>query len=99
MDDVVLSSYYLNFKSSVENKLVSVFNKDPELYLDYSTSTLNTKLLLNEFLKDNKEYSDYETLNRFKYNSVFDKTYIKNSKGSAMIKLKDNQKQMVIDQY
>ena len=60
MDDVVLSSYYLNFKSSVENKLVSVFNKDPELYLDYSTSTLNTKLLLNEFLKDNKEYSDYE---------------------------------------
>ena len=40
-------------------------------------------------LKDNKEYSDYETLNRFKYNSVFDKTYIKNSKGSAMIKLKD----------
>ena len=99
MDDVVMSSYYLNFKSSVENKLVSVFNKDPELYLDYSTSTLNTKLLLNEFLKDNKEYSDYETLNRFKYNSVFDKTYIKNSKGSAMIKLKDNQKQMVIDQY
>lgn len=99
MDDVVLSSYYLNFKSSVENKLVSVFNKDPELYLDYSTSTLNIKLLLNEFLKDNKEYSDYETLNRFKYNSVFDKTYIKNSKGSAMIKLKDNQKQMVIDQY
>ena len=99
MDDVVLSSYYLNFKSSVENKLVSVFNKDPELYLDYSTSTLNTKLLLNEFLKDNKEYSDYEILNRFKYNSVFDKTYIKNSKGSAMIKLKDNQKQMVIDQY
>lgn len=99
MDDVVLSSYYLNFKGSVENKLVSIFNKDPELYLDYSTSTLNTKLLLNEFLKDNKEYSDYETLNRFKYNSVFDKTYIKNSKGSAMIKLKDNQKQMVIDQY
>ena len=99
MDDVVLSSYYLNFKGSVENKLVSIFNKDPELYLDYSKSTLNTKLLLNEFLKDNKEYSDYETLNRFKYNSVFDKTYIKNSKGSAMIKLKDNQKQMVIDQY
>ena len=53
MDDVVLSSYYLNFKGSVENKLVSIFNKDPELYLDYSTSTLNTKLLLNEFLKDN----------------------------------------------
>ena len=48
---------------------MSVFNKDPELYLDYSTSTLNTKLLLNEFLKDNKEYSDYEILNRFKYNS------------------------------
>ena len=38
---VVLSSYYLNFKSSVENKLVSVFNKDPELYLDYSPGTLD----------------------------------------------------------
>jgi len=99
MDDIVLSSYYSNFKSSVESKLVSIFNKDPEIYLDYNTSTLNTKLLLNEFLKDNKEYSDYETLNRFKYTNVFDKTYIKNFNGSAMIRLKDNQKQMIIDQY
>ena len=99
MDDIVLSSYYSNFKSSVESRLVSIFNKDPEMYLDYNTSTLNTKLLLNEFLKDNKEYSDFETLNRFKYTNVFDKTYIKNSNGSAMIRLKDNQKQMVIDQY
>lgn len=99
MDDIVLSSYYTNFKSSVESRLVSIFNKDPEMYLDYNTSTLNTKLLLNEFLKDNKEYSDFETLNRFKYTNVFDKTYIKNSNGSAMIRLKDNQKQMVIDQY
>ena len=99
MDDIVLSSYYSNFKSSVESRLVSIFNKDPEMYLDYNTSTLNTKLLLNEFLKDNKEYLDFETLNRFKYTNVFDKTYIKNSNGSAMIRLKDNQKQMVIDQY
>ncbi len=99
MDDIVLSSYYSNFKSSVESRLVSIFNKDPEMYLDYNTSTLNTKLLLNEFLKDNKEYSDFETLNRFKYTNVFNKTYIKNSNGSAMIRLKDNQKQMVIDQY
>ena len=99
MDDIVLSSYYSNFKSSVESRLVSIFNKDPEMYLDYNTSTLNTKLLLNEFLMDNKEYSDFETLNRFKYTNVFDKTYIKNSNGSAMIRLKDNQKQMVIDQY
>lgn len=99
MDDIVLSSYYTNFKSSVESRLVSIFNKDPEMYLDYNTSTLNTKLLLNEFLKDNKEYLDFETLNRFKYTNVFDKTYIKNSNGSAMIRLKDNQKQMVIDQY
>ena len=99
MDDIVLSSYYSSFKSSVESRLVSIFNKDPEMYLDYNSSTLNTKLLLNEFLKDNKEYSDFETLNRFKYTNVFDKTYIKNSNGSAMIRLKDNQKQMVIDQY
>ena len=99
MDDIVLSSYYSSFKSSVESRLVSIFNKDPEMYLDYNSSTLNTKLLLNEFLKDNKEYSDFETLNRFKYINVFDKTYIKNSNGSAMIRLKDNQKQMVIDQY
>lgn len=99
MDDIVLSSYYSSFKSSVESRLVSIFNKDPEMYLDYNSSTLNTKLLLNEFLKDNKEYSDFETLNRFKYTNVFDKTYIKNANGSAMIRLKDNQKQMVIDQY
>ena len=50
-------------------------------------------------MKDNKDYSDYESLNRFKYLNVFDKTYIKNSNGSARIRLDDNQIQTVIKQY
>ena len=99
LNDVVLSTYYLNYRSSIESRLVSIFNKNPDSYLNYTNSTLNTELLLNEFLKDNKEYSDYESLNRFKYTNVFDKTFIKNSNGSARINLKENQKQMVIEQF
>lgn len=99
MNDIVLSTYYENYKSSIENRLVSIFNKNPDSYLNYSNSTLNSELLLSNFLKDNKEYSDYESLNRFKYSNVFDKTFIKNSNGSARIKLKDSQRQAVIEQF
>ena len=42
---------------------------------------------LATILKDNKDYADYESLNRFKYLNVFDKTYIKNSNGIARIRL------------
>ncbi len=99
LNDSVLSTYYTTYRNSVENRLVSIFNKDPDLYLNYSNSTLNIESLLSEFLKENKEYSDYESLNRFKYNNVFEKTFIKNANGSAKIKLKDTQRQMVIEQF
>lgn len=99
LNDIVLSSYYTTYRNSVENRLVSIFNKDPDLYLNYNNSTLNAEVLLSDFLKENKEYSDYESLNRFKYNNVFQKTFIKNTNGSAKIKLNDNQRQMVIEQF
>ncbi len=99
LNDIVLSTYYTTHRNSVENMLVEIFNKDPDLYLNYSNSTLNTELLLSELLKDNKEYSDYESLNRFKYNNIFEKTFIKNANGSAKVKLKDSQRQMVIEQF
>ena len=99
LNDIVLSAYYTNYRNSVEEKLVSIFNRNPDLYLNYNTSSVNSEILLNEFLKNNKEYSDYESLNRFKYTDVFDKTYIKNSNGSARVKLKDSQKKKVIEQF
>ncbi len=99
MNDKVLSFYFNNHKAEIEKRLVSVFNTNPNKYLKIDSSNINGDELLIDFLKDNKDYSDYETLNRFKYLDVFDKTYIKNSNGSAKIKLDDNQIQTVIKQY
>lgn len=99
MDDKVLTIYFSNHKDVIEEKLVSIFNNNPDKYLNNKDASLNTKLLLDNFLKDNKEYSDYESLNKFKYLNVFDKTYIKNSNGSARVRLKDSQIQSVIKQY
>ena len=97
-DDKVLSVYFNNHKEEIEKRLVSIYNANPEKYLE-KDSKIKREELLSDFLKDNKEYSNYESLNRFKYINVFNKTYIKNSNGSARIKLKDNQIQTVIKQY
>lgn len=98
-NDKVLSFYFNSHKATIEKRLIEIFNVNPDKYLDYSTSSLNQDKLLYDFLQNNKDYSDYESINRFKYLNVFDKTYIKNSSGSARIKLKDNQIQSVIKQY
>lgn len=98
-NDVILSTYYLENQKLIEDRIVDIFNQNPDLYLNYENSTLNTELLLKDFLANNKSFSDYESLNRFKYNNVFDKTFIKNSSGSARLLLRDEQKQMVIDQF
>ena len=97
-DDKVLSVYFNNHKEEIEKRLVSIFNANPEKYLE-KNSKIKREELLSDFLKDNKEYSNYESLNRFKYINVFNKTYIKNFNGSARITLKDNQIQTVIKQY
>ena len=98
-DDEVLKNYFTHYKEKVEEKIISIFNDNPEVYVDYSSSKVKTDLLLNEILKDNKEYLDYESLNRFKYVDVFTKTYIKNSNGQARLKLNEEQRQMVIKQF
>lgn len=98
-DDKVLLSYFENNRNIIEEDLVSIFNSNPNLYLDSKSSMLNGELLLTNFIKDNKNYSDYESLNRFKYINVFDKTYIKNINGEARIKLNDSQRKLVIKQF
>lgn len=98
-DDKVLTVYFNNHKEEIEKRLVSIFNSNPSKYLESNFSSVKKEELLQDFLTDNKEYSDYEALNRFKYINVFDKTFIKNANGSARIKLKDFQIQAVIKQY
>ena len=98
MNDKVLSTYFENNQSEIETALVNIFNSKPDMFLD-STSKLKSDILLSNFLNDNKNYSDYESLNRFKYVDVFNKTYIKNANGSARIKLSDAQRQIVIKQF
>lgn len=97
-NDKVLSVYFANHKSEIERRLINIFNNNPSSYLS-ETSNLNKEKLLNDFLKGNKEYSDYESLNRFKYINVFNKTYIKNSNGSARVKLNEKQTKQVIKQF
>jgi len=98
-DDEVLKNYFTHYKEKVEERIITIFNNNPELYVDYQSSKVKTDLLLNEILKDNKDYFNYESLNRFKYVDVFTKTYIKNSNGQARLRLDENQRQMVIKQF
>ena len=98
-NDTVLSSYFDMNSNVIEQDLVELFNLNPDLYLDKESSTLKSELLLSNFLNENKEYSDYESLNRFKYSNVFDKTYIKNVNGGVRIRLNDTQKKLVIKQF
>lgn len=98
-NDKVLTVYFNNHKEEIEKRLVSIFNLNPSKYLESNSSSVKKEELLQDFLTDNKEYSDYESLNRFKYINVFDKTFIKNTNGSARVRLKDSQIQAVIKQY
>lgn len=97
-NDKVLIMYYNNNQDVIEQKLVGIFNQNTNKYLS-ANSNLNSKVLLEDFLKDNKDYDNYESLNRFKYINVFEQTFIKNTNGTAKVKLKDSQIQQVISQF
>lgn len=97
-NDKVLIMYFNNNQDVIEQKLVGVFNQNANKYLS-ANSNLNSKVLLEDFLKDNKDYDNYESLNRFKYINVFEQTFIKNTNGTAKVKLKDSQIQQVISQF
>ena len=97
-NDKVMIMYFETNKDVIEQKLITLFNANANKYLS-DKSILNNKILLEDFLKTNKDYDNYESLNRFKYINVFEKTYIKNSHGTAKVKLKDSQIQQVIKQF
>ena len=96
-EDKVLLDYFNQNQENVENNLGAIFFNNDKKYL--KENVLNTELLLNDFLKDNQEYHNYESLNRFIYTNVFENTLIKNKNGEAKITLTSNQKQTVIKQF
>lgn len=96
-EDKVLLDYFNQNQENVENNLGAIFSNNDKKYL--KENVLNTELLLNDFLKDNQEYHNYESLNRFIYTNVFENTLIKNKNGEAKITLTSNQKQKVIKQF
>ena len=98
-NDKVLMDYFNKNRLSIQNLAVDLFNSDISKYIEESTTNLKADILLKDLLKDNKDYSLYESLNRFTHINVFDKTYIKNNKGSARIKLSEQQKEIVIKQF
>ena len=96
-EDKVLLDYFNQNQENIENTLGIIFSNNDKKYL--KENVLNTELLLNDFLKDNQEYHNYESLNRFIYTNVFENTLIKNKNGEAKITLTSNQKQKVIKQF
>ena len=96
-EDKVLLDYFNQNQENIESNLGAIFSNNDKKYL--KENVLNTELLLNDFLKDNQEYHNYESLNRFIYTNVFENTLIKNKNGEAKITLTSNQKQKVIKQF
>lgn len=98
-NDKVLSGYYELNQQILDNESIKMFHTDPSKYLSKNAMKLNTALLLYDVLNQDNKYAEYETLHRFKYENLFDKTFIKNSNGSARVELTFEQKQQVIKQY
>lgn len=97
--DKVLLAFVDNPDNRVAESIIKLFDSNPSKYLLEDMINVNVKLLLDDYLNDNKKYSDYESLNRFKYVNVFEETYIKNIHGSAKVTLNTGQKQQVIKQF
>lgn len=98
-NDKVLSGYYELNKKELDNKALKLFNENPSAYLSKNAMKLNTALLLLNVLNEDTRYSEYETLHSFKYEDIFEKTYIKNVNGTAKVNLSFEQKQAIINQY
>ena len=98
-DDNVLSSYYELNKKEISDRASIIFNNNPQKYLSKNAMKLNTALLLYDVLNENEKFSEYETLHSFKYDNVFEKTYIRNINGIAKIDLTFEQKEKIIKQY
>ena len=97
--DKVLLAFFESNPKEISDSIIKLFESNPSTYLLEDQVNINVVQLLNDYLKDNKTYSDYESLNRFTYVNVFDETYIKNVNGSAKVTLTDYQKQQVIKQF
>lgn len=95
----VLSGYYELNKEEIDSKALKIFNEDPSFYLSKNAMKLNTALLLYNVLNEDKRYAEYETLHTFKYEDIFEKTYIKSANSSAKVNLNFEQKQAIINQY
>lgn len=98
-NDKLLSGYYELNKEKVDNQALEVFKTYNTRFLDSKNKELNIESLIDDVLKLDDNYSKYVALNSFSYNNVFEKTYIKNRKGSAKVNLTFEQKQMIISQF
>lgn len=98
-NDKVLSGYYEINKEEINNKAIKLFNENPSYYLSKNAMKLNTALLIYNVLNEDNRYSEYETLHSFKYEDIFEKTFIKNINSSAKVNLTFEQKQAIINQY
>lgn len=96
-DDKVLLDYFNQNQSNIENELGTIFSNNNDMYL--KDDVLDAEILLKDFLKDNQDYHNYESLNRFIYTNVFDNSYIKNKNGEIRVALTNEQKQKVIKQF
>lgn len=98
-NDKVLSSYYNINKEKINKTAIEVFNAYDVRYLNSDNSNIDIEKLLDDVLNLDSKYSEYKILNSFQYENVFDKTYIKNINGSAVVNLSFEQKQKIIEQF
>lgn len=98
--DNVKREYYLKNRTQIISSAYSVFNAEPEKFFDNNFVKINMSEVAEQYFSKDEEWHRYETINKFQFENIFDRTFIKNAKGEqAELTLNIEQKQMIINQF
>lgn len=102
-NDKVLTDYYNLNKGKIFEEIFGNLKKSTQRYYDTGFTKLNVAICLNDILKDNKEWEEYQKINRFQFEQAFTKCYTTQEVNGEMviqqIALNDDQKRIIVQQY
>lgn len=102
-DDKVLTDYYNENKESMFEEIFSNLKRSTSRYFNEDFTKLNVALCLNDILKENEKWEEYQKINRFQFEQAFGKCYITQEIDDDMeikqVNLDDEQKRAIVQQY
>lgn len=96
-DDSIMRDYYEIHKEQISEQIIASYRQTPQVFL--YKDNVNAALLLNEQLRDDKEFEKFDFIHRFPHEQVFQKAFIKNINGEARLQLNQEQQAKIINQY